>query len=340
MSPVVRFVLWRLAAIPAALFALITLSFGLVSLIPGDPVALIVGDFATPKQVAAVRVSLGLDKPLPQRYVDYLGALLHGDLGTSFFSGLSVRHQLLVLLPNTLVIIVPGLLLATLFGTAIGIAAAYFRRRWPDRFASGLITTAQSVPDFFLGLLLILAFYSIWRIAPAPVGILAPGQLSQDHRVSGSIVVDALITGSWATLASIAAHALLPALTIGVHFSSYFAKTVRTAMTQSMGSAQVEFARAHGLPERKVLAYALISARTPVLTYSALLFGSLLGASAIVETIFAWPGVGQWALAGTLQADIPVIRGFILLIGMLTMMVYLALDLAVMLLDPRVRSEQ
>jgi peptide/nickel transport system permease protein len=227
-----------------------------------------------------------------------------------------------------------------MFGMAIGIAAAYFRRRWPDRFASGLITTAQSIPDFFLGLLLILVFYSIWRVAPAPVGILDPGKLSGGQRVSGSIVVDAVITGSWATVASIGAHAILPALTIGFHFSSYFAKTVRTSMTQSMGSAQVEFARAHGLPERKVLGYALITARTPVLTYSAILFGSLLGASAIVETIFAWPGVGQWALAGTLQADIPVIQGFVLLIGLLTMVVYLALDLSVLLLDPRVRSEQ
>lgn len=338
MSAMTRLIVRRTLAIPVALLVLTIIAFGLVSLIPGDPAALIVGDFATPEQVAEVRASLGLDEPFIQRYLDYIAGVAQGDLGTSFHTNDSVLHEILTRLPNTLVLIVPGLLLAALLGSMIGIAGAYFRRRWPDKGVSGVITTTQSVPDFFIGLLLILFFYSIWRIAPAPIGMLDAGE-ELPPEVTGSTSVDAVLTGSWGTVLSILEHSILPVLTIAIGVLAYFAKTVRTAMSQSMSSPQIEFARACGLPERKVIGYALIAARTSILTYCAIIFGSLVGASAIIETVFAWPGVGAWAVQGILQVDVPVIQGFILMIGVLTMVVYLALDVVVMALDPRVRSD-
>lgn len=335
-NPIWGFVLRRLLIIPPALLALITLSFGLVALVPGDPAYLILGDFATPDQVAAVHADLGLDKPLLERYVDYVVAVLHGDLGVSFTTRQPVLDQILQLLPNSLVLIVPGIALAVLMGTAIGGIAAYFRRRLPDRVMSVVITTTQSIPDFFIGLLLTLFLYFELRIAPAPIGALSTTD-ARPPDLTGSLVIDAVASGSWSAVASIAVHAILPVLTLGIFFSSYFAKTVRSSMTQSLASPQVEFARAIGLRERTAIRYAFHSARTPILTYAALLFGSLLGGVAIIETVFSWPGVGSWALAGVLKGDIPVIQGFVLFVGILTLFVYLALDVLVMALDPRIR---
>lgn len=335
-NPIWSFLLRRLLVIPPALLVLITLSFLLVSLIPGDPAYLILGDYATPDQVARVHAELGLDQPLLHRYFDYVGAVLQGDLGNSFTTNQPVMKQILQLLPNSLVLIIPGILLAVLMGTVIGGIAAYFRRRLPDRLMSFVITTTQSIPDFFMGLLLTLFLYFELRLAPAPIGALSTSDVRPPDK-TGSLVIDAIVSGSWGAVGSIAVHAILPVLTLGIFFSSYFAKTVRSSMTQSLASPQVEFARAIGLRERTAIRYASHSARTPILTFAALLFGSLLGGVAIIETVFSWPGVGSWALAGVLKGDIPVIQGFVLFVGILTLFVYLALDVLIMALDPRIR---
>jgi ABC-type dipeptide/oligopeptide/nickel transport system permease component len=335
-NPLWSFVLKRFLVIPAALLALVTLTFLLVSLIPGDPAYMILGDNATPQQVAKVHTELGLDHTWLHRYLSYFGAVLHGNLGVSFSTGRSVRAQILSLLPNSLVLIIPGIAAAVLIGTVIGGTAAYFRRRLADRALSVVITSTQSVPDFFIGGLMILVFYFALHFAPAPVGALGTGDVPHRH-VTGSLVLDAVLTGSGHAVLSIAAHAVLPVLTLGIFWSSYFAKTVRNSMTQSLASPHVEFARAIGLRERTAIGYAFHSARTPILTYAAILFGSLLGGDAIIERVFAWPGVGSWALDGVLNNDVPVVQGFVLCVGILTLFVYLALDVVVMVLDPRVR---
>ncbi|HWK26415.1 MAG TPA: ABC transporter permease [Solirubrobacter sp.] len=335
-NPLWPFIFKRLLVIPPALIVLVTLSFLLVSLVPGDPAYLILGDHATPDQVAKVHAQLGLDQPWLDRYLSYLGAVLHGDLGESFSTGQPVRTQILSLLPNSLVLILPGIAAAVLIGTVLGGVAAYFRRRMPDRVASLVITSTQSIPDFFIGLLLILIFYFHLHAAPPPIGALGTDTV-RPEQITGSLALDAVLSGNWDAVRSIMGHAVLPVLTLGIFFSSYFAKTVRSSMTQSLASPHVEFARAIGLREGTAIGYAFHSARTPILTYAALLFGSLLGGVAIIETVFAWPGVGAWALDGVLKGDIPVIQGFVLFVGILTLFVYLALDVVVMALDPRVR---
>jgi ABC-type dipeptide/oligopeptide/nickel transport system permease component len=338
VSPLTRYVLQRLAVIPGALFVLTALSFALTALIPGDPAQVIAGEYATQAHVAEVRHSLGLDKPLLDRYGDYLDHLVHGDLGVSLENGSSISSDLSTRLPNTLILILTGLLVAISMGLVLGVIAAYFRGRWPDRVASAVITFSQSVPEFFVGLLLILVFYSFWRIAAAPIGITSVGE-HLPHHITGSVIVDSALTGSWGTLFDIAKHAVLPVIAIAVYIMSFFAKTVRTAMTQSLTSGQVEFARACGLPERKVIRYALITSRTPILTYSAIHLAEMMGGAAVVETVFAWPGIGQWAVTGILDLDVPVIQGFILFVGIVTMLAYLLIDVVVMLLDPRIRRD-
>jgi peptide/nickel transport system permease protein len=332
----IRYIAARLAIVAVSLLGLITLSFLLVSLIPGDPAKLILGDYATPESIAQVHKELGLDKPLPERYLAYVGQTLQGDLGSSYFTHQPVRHDLLMRVPNTLVLLLPGVILGLALGLTVGSLGAYYRRRLPDRFVGGWITTSQAIPEFVIGLLLIYVFFFALGLAPAPVGMLDAAVVRPEN-ITGSEPLDALLTGQWATLQNIFAHAVLPIVTIGIFLATYFAKTARTGLSQSLRSPQVEFARACGLRERKVFGYALTAVRTSLLTYVVILFGASLGGAAIIEVLFAWPGVGNWSLQGVLKGDVPVIQGFVLIMGVATLLAYVVLDIVVVLLDPRAR---
>lgn len=334
----IRYVLRRLVTVAVSLLVLITISFALVSLIPGDPARVVAGNFATPDQVDEIRHQLGLDQPLVQRYLDYLTGVLHGDLGTSLFTNTSVGHSMLIRLPNTLVILVPGLLLALLLGLVLGSIGAYLRWRFPDRLVGVYITVAQAIPEFVIGLILIYVLFYELGLAPAPIGIIASTE-TQPPKVTGSIVLDAMIAGDWSTLRSIAAHAMLPVLTLAIFLSTYFAKTVRTGMSQALRSQQIEFARACGLSPRMVFGYAISSVRGSLLTYLVILFGASLGGVAILEIVFSWPGIGNWSLQGIIKGDIPIIQGFVLVLGVSTLLLYVLLDVIVVLLDPRLKGK-
>lgn len=328
----------RLMMIPISLLVLITLTFLLLELMPGNPAVTIAGDFASEEEVASIEEELGLNDPLLERYMSYLGDVVTGDLGRSFFTDQPVRDELFERLPATIELVVLALMVASSLGLLLGTLGAYFRRRFYDRLSRGAVTLFQSTPDFLLALVLIYLFFFLWRLAPAPVGRLGLSGGPVD-RVTGFLLIDTLIAGDLDSFVNAAKHLLLPTAALGVVYAAYFAKTARSTMATALDSSQVEFARACGLSEYKVVRYGFLQARTPILTYGAILFGALIGGAAIIERIFSWQGVGQWALEAILSLDIPVIQGFILAAGFVTIFVYLMLDVLVMVLDPRVRYE-
>jgi ABC-type dipeptide/oligopeptide/nickel transport system permease component len=325
----------RLLVIPFSILVVISLSFWLINILPGDVALQIAGGFATEERVDEVRGELGLDQPLGERYVDYIGDTLRGDLGESYFTGESVRTEILDRLPSSLELVVPALLFAGLFGFALGSISAYYRGRGVDRVAKGTISLVQSIPDFLLALVLIYVVFFLLGWAPSPVGRFALRERPPPS-VTHFFIIDAFIARDWGLLWSILTHMLLPVSALGIVYSVYFGRTARAALSPALQSPQVEFARACGLRERKVFGYAVLAARTPILTYAAILFGALVGGAAIVETIFSWRGLGQWALEGMLKLDLPVIQGFILVVGVSTLLIYLALDLLILYLDPRI----
>ncbi|MBO9521376.1 MAG: ABC transporter permease [Nocardioidaceae bacterium] len=335
MSPLARYALKRILLLPVMLFLVATFAFLLVTVLPGDPATLIAGDFASKDALAKVRADLGLDQSLWHQYTSYLGSLLHGDLGESFFTGSSVTDEMARRLPSSMVIIVPSLLVAVLLGTAIGTLGGYYRRKPVGRSTSVLISGIQGVPPFFLAIVLIDLLVFELRIFPTPTGMLYASTQRPPER-TGSVVVDAFLAQDWGVLGDVAAHAILPVASTGIFLASYFAKTVRTSVTQALSTPQIEFARGCGLPERQVVRYALLTSRTSVLTYIAILFGVMLGASAIVEVVFSWPGIGGWALDGVLKGDLPVIQGFVVVTGLIVIVAYVVLDVLVAALDPRI----
>lgn len=333
----IRYIVSRLLMAVLLLWGLITLSFGLVSLLPGDPAVALLGEYATAQDVARINAQLGLDKPFVERYFDYLIRTVQGDLGTSFFTGSSVSEELWVRLPNTLVYLVPGLLLALAIGLAMGAIAAYRVGRPADRAFGLTVSVLMAIPEFVLALLLLFIFYQQLKIAPAPLGMLSALD-SAPPKITGWVPVDAVLAGQWSTVGSIVSRAVLPTLTIGLFFAAAFGKTVRTGMLQILGSPQIEFARACGLRSSQVFRYALTDVRGALMTYLVLLFAASLSGAAIVESVFSWPGIGGWSLDGVLKGDVPVIQGFVLVMGATSLLGYVVLDTLITLLDPRTRQ--
>jgi len=329
---------FRVLAIPVSLAVVATLAFGLVALMPGDPVAQILGQFASEPEIAALRAELGLNLPLVDRYLDFMLRLVHGDLGTSFISRRPITHEIASYLPATIELVALSTLGAVVIGLALGGAGAYFQGRLPGRLPGAIITVIQSVPDFLLALLLIFFFFYLWGLAPPPIGRLGFGQTPPEP-ITGMLLVDALLRSDLTTFRTVLHASVLPVLTLSVVYSAYIAKIARATISTALASDQVLYARACGLRELRVFQYALLQARTPILTYGAILFGALIGGAAIVETVFAWRGVGEWALQSMLKLDIPAIQGFIIVAGGLTLLIYLALDVLVLVLDPRLRIQ-
>lgn len=326
------FLLKRLAFVPVSLFVIATVAFAILYLLPGDPAVAIVGDAGTPDDVKRIHDQLGLDHGFWTRYGDYLNAMIHGDLGTSFFAQEKITTQIGRYLPNTIELILFAILIAFVIGVALGSFAAYFRRRYPDTGARVVITAMQSTPDFFLAGVLIYTVFFLAGAAPAPAGRMRIDSFSQ----SGFLLLGNLFHGRWTDFWDALQHMFLPGVALGFVYASYFAKTARASMGRALWSHQIEFARACGLREGLVLRYAFSTARTPILTYGAILFGVLVGGEAVVETIFSWQGIGQWALDGSLKLDVPVMQGFIMVGGVITLGIYLLLDVVVATLDPRI----
>jgi ABC-type dipeptide/oligopeptide/nickel transport system permease component len=339
MNDVWKFVLRRIPMMLVSLWLLITAIFLLVALVPADPARAVAGPYATAADIAKVSRALGLNHSLWTRYIDYWKGLFHGSLGQSIYSNgtESVMGDIGKYLPATLELVILSLFVGSVLGLALGIVGAYFHRRWPDRASSALVSVFQALPDFLLGVLLIYVFAYLLKLLPGP-----EGQLSiianPPPKVTGMYLVDSLLAGQMGTFWDALEHAVLPSLTLGIVLAAFFGRISRAALRDAFDSEQTSFARACGLPERTVIHYAVMSSRTPILTYAALLFAGLFGGTAIVETIFNWNGLSQWAVNAMLRQDYPEIQGFVLVVGVITLLVYFALDLATGVLDPRVRT--
>jgi ABC-type dipeptide/oligopeptide/nickel transport system permease component len=330
------FALKRLAFVPAAVLIVVTLSFFIVNFVPSDPAREKSGGLSSEADVQLIRHQLGLDKDVWHRFWDFLTNLFtHGSLGRSYYSDRPVWADIGLYLPSTIELIVLSLFVATVLGVGVGAIGAHFKERAPDVVVRVFITVTQAIPDFFLGLLLIFLIFYKAGWAPAPTG--QNGLLEfPENPLTHAVLFDALIQGQWSLAGSAFTHAILPALTLGIFYSAYFAKTTRSVLGRAFDSYQVEFARSLGLPERRVLGYAFRQARTPIITYGSILFAALIGGAAIVETVFAWGGLGQFAIDRILHLDIPEVQGFIMIAGLFTLLVFLVLDILVIFLDPRV----
>jgi peptide/nickel transport system permease protein len=299
--------LHRVGLAAATILGVATLVFLFLHLVPGDPVDAMLGENAATFDREALRASLGLDRPLWEQYARFLGALGKGDLGVSLHRGDTVARLIARRAPATVSLAIAAAAIAAAIALPLGILAAARRGGWVDGLSAGFAVAGASLPNFFLGPLLVLLF-SI-RLGWLPV--------------SGRDGVTSLV---------------LPAVTLGFGMSAILARLTRAAMLEALGADFIRTARAKGLRERQVLArHALGNALLSVTTVFGLQLGHLLAGAIVTETIFAWPGIGRLTLQAIQGRDYPLVQGCVLVIAVGYVLVNLATDLACQWLDPRTR---
>ena len=328
-------ILRRILATLPILFGAAVFTFILTRVLPGDPAAFLASGQASAEEIAALRTQLGLDQPLHAQLLDYLARLARGDWGQSFTTGQSVITDLLQRLPASLELSLFAFALALAIGLPLGLAAALRPGRWPDHLCRAVCTTGSCAPTFVVGLLLIYAFYFRLGWAAEPVGRL-DALLAPPPGVTGFLLIDAALAGDGAAWRSALSHLLLPGLSMALFSVAPLARVTRSAMLSVLGSDFIRTAHALGLPgSQVVLGYALRNALLPVLTTLGLVFSYMLGANVVIEKLFAWPGIGSYALDALMAADHAPVQGFVLLVAIVFSLVNLGVDLLGQWADPR-----
>jgi peptide/nickel transport system permease protein len=329
----------RLFTTIPALIGVIIVSFLLTRVLPGDTAAYFAGPAATPQAIAQVKKQLGLDRPLPEQFFRYVYDLVHGNLGQSLTTGQSVVHDVLTRLPASAELTLFGLILAILIAVPLGIAAAVKQGSFIDHACRLIATAGVSLPVFFTGLLLVYVFYFILGWSPAPLGRLSIFA-TEPPTVTGFFLIDSLIAGDLETFRAALAQILLPGITLAIFSLAPIARITRASMLAALSSEFVRTARASGLSNRTIiLTYAFRNAMLPVVTTLGMVFSFLLGANVLVEKVFAWPGIGSYAVEALIASDFAPVQGFVLTMAVLYVILNLLIDLAYGAIDPRMRTE-
>lgn len=328
----------RLAFAGIALFGAILVAFLVAHLVPADPLAVVLSDTATkdPSIRAAYMKRWGLDRPLPEQFFFYLANVLHGDLGESFTTRRPVIRDLAQFLPGTIELSFAAFAVSVIFGIPLGVWAALRHNRSADHAARLISLVGAASPIFWTGLIALYIFYYILRWAPGP-GQLDP-HLTRPPVVTGFLLIDSLIAGRVDVFLSALGHIILPALVLGWFIMGLTARTTRSALLEVLGADYLRTARAKGLGEGRVIGlHALRNALIPVLTVAGLAFASLLSGAVLTETVFAWPGIGRYAVTAATRLDYPAILGVTLLTAVIYIAVNFVVDLLYGVLDPRIR---
>lgn len=308
------YILKRLLLIVPVLFGVSTALFILMRVVPGDVAHTILGRNATPEAIAALRLQMGLNRPLLVQYGTWLAGLAHGDLGASLRTGYPVSTLIAQRFPATLELTTAAMMLSLVTAIPLGILAAVRRGSWVDHLTAMVALAGLSIPSFWLGTLLIL-------FVALKLGWLPPFGYTP------------FITDPLESLRVLA----LPAFTLGSSMTAVVLRTTRASMIGVLGEEFIKTARAKGLTERRVLyGHALKNALTPVLTVVGLQTGFLFGGAVIIENLFSWPGIGRLILDGVFQRDYPVVQGTVLFVAVLFILINLVVDILYSYLDPRI----
>jgi peptide/nickel transport system permease protein len=325
-------------AVPS-LIGVVIVTFLLTRALPGDPAAYFAGPAATTEAIQQIRVKLGLDKPLYIQFVRYVEDLAHGDLGNSLTTGQPVGQEIKTRLPASAELTLLGLIVSVLIAVPLGILAATRPNSLIDHSCRVIATAGVSLPVFFTGLILIYVFYYHLGWAPPPLGRLDIF-FSPPPQVTGFYLIDSLIAGDGEVFVAALKQLILPALTLAIFSLAPIARMTRASMLAVLSSDFVRTARASGLaPFTVVITYAFRNAMLPVITTLGMVFSFLLGANVLVEKVFAWPGIGSFAVEALIASDFAPLQGFVLTMAVMYVALNLLIDILYGVIDPRMRVE-
>jgi peptide/nickel transport system permease protein len=332
-----RYFIKRVFTVLPVLIGVSMLVFGFLRLIPGDPATVMLGERATPENIARVREQLGLNKPIYEQYFIFLGNALRGDLGTSVLRQEPVTQEIVRRFPATIELTLGAILVALVVGIPAGIISAVRRGSWFDTVSMLIALTGVSMPIFWLGLMLVFFFAVSLHVLPTGGRLEAS---SNFEPITNLLLLDSLLRGDFGTFLQALRHLALPAIALGTIPMAIIARMTRSAMLEVLSQDYIRTAHAKGLKERTVvIRHALRNAWLPVITVIGLQVGRLLSGAILTETVFSWPGIGRWLVDAIYTRDYPIVQGVTLFIAIVFVGVNLTVDLLYAWADPRIKFE-
>lgn len=324
--------------VAVTLFGLLLVTFLIARVVPIDPVIAAIGDRASASTYEQTRVQLGLDRPLHEQFVTYVGAVLRGDLGKSFLTARPVAEDIARVFPATLELATLGIIIGILLGVPLGVLAAVRHGRLADQVVRVVGLVGYSVPIYWLGLIGLLLLYARWGIVSGPgrVDVFYDGIVPP---VTGMILIDSLLAGDLAVFRNAFSHIILPASLLGYFSLAYISRMTRSFMLDQLSQEYVTAARVKGVSAQGVIwRHAFPNILVPLLTVIGLSYAGLLEGSVLTETVFAWPGLGQYITNSLLKADMNAVLGGTIVVGTVFIGINMLTDLLYRLLDPRARA--
>lgn len=326
------------ATVAVTLFGLLLVTFLIGRVVPVDPVLSVVGDRASPSTYEKVYLELGLDKPLYEQFYLYAKKAVTGDFGESLLTKKPIISDIARAFPATLELATVGIIIGTLLGVPAGVWAAVRQGKLIDQLVRIFGLVGYSAPIFWLGLMGLLLFYAKWGLVAGPGRI----DISYEYAFTsktGLMLLDTAMQGQWAAFRNVVSHIALPGALLGYLSMAYIARMTRSFMLNELAQEYIVTARVKGVAEWRIIwVHALRNAAVPLVTVIALSYANLLEGSVLTETVFAWPGLGQYLTNSLQNADMNAVLGSTLLIGMVFVALNIFSDLLYTLLDPRVRS--
>lgn len=328
----IRRIIW----LPVVLWAVASLTFFALRIVPGSAIQSAQSQLTDQRQIERIEAQWGLDQPLHQQYLTFLGDLARGDFGLAMSSGVPINRLLFERIPPTIELTILAMLISTFLGVVAGVVSATARYRAVDNVVRISAILGMSLPYFWVAIILIILFAVQLDWAPTSGRINA--RLDYET-ITNFMFIDHVITVNWAALGSYLHHIILPATAIGITSTGFVARLTRSSMLEEIRLDYVRTARAKGLGENTVIyGHALRNAILPVITLQGLQFGSLLGGAVITEAIFAYPGMGRLLLDGILQRDYSVVQAAVVVVALAYVLMNLVVDLLYIAVDPRVRA--
>ncbi len=337
LPPVLVKVFGVLTSLTLTFVGLTAVTFVIGRVMPVDPVLAIVGDRASNEVYQQVYLQLGLDKPIYIQYLRYLSQLLQGDLGTSIMTARPVAEDILRFFPATLELATVATLLGIFVGVPMGVFAAVHQGRWPDHIVRIVALLGYSAPIFWLGMVAILIFYFKldWVAGPGRLDVYFDGIVEP---ASGILLIDAAMAGEWEIFDNALSHLILPASILGTFALAYIARMTRSFMLDQLSQEYILTARVKGMPERKVIwGHAFRNVLVQLITIIGLTYASLLEGSVLTETVFSWPGIGQYITSSLFNNDMNAVLGGTIVVGASFVGINMLSDLLYRLVDPRIR---
>ncbi len=331
-----RVVLNRVLWAVGVLVVLSFVTFLLLHVVPGDPAALVAGENASPETVARIRAELGLDTPFLSQYVSYLGQVVRGDLGDSLYTHHAVTTDLAQMAPVTIELVLASMALTLVVGLGLGLVSALGRGTWVDGAVRSLVIFFGGTPAFWVGMVLQLTVAA--RLGWLPMNGRIDFGTDPGRTISGMLLVDTAVQGSWTAFASAARHLVLPAVTLSLTYVPLVTRTIAASTATELSADYVTLGRAKGLSEpRLVTSYAMRNALLPTVTILGMQIGWMVGGTVLVESIFGLPGIGSYAVTAVMQKDLNAVVGVVMFVGVVFVLVNVLVDLLYAALNPKIR---